>query len=536
METTPSSPAPKHSFVWRWLRRALIGLAVLVTLLAVCCTEENIRGKRAWNRFKAGWEAKGERFDLASVIPPPVPDAENFAMTPLLAPLLDYTNAPVKGRSFPRGPNQWRDTNAFQRLNDLDVLGKGGPKGDGTSWHVWSWREGKFWNLKVWQEHYRAQTNFPSAPQPQSPGEDVLLAMSKFDKEMDELRTASLRPHSRFPIHYEDNFSALLPHLAVLKKFAVVARLRALAELELGHNDAAFADVQFCLRLADTMKTEPLLISSLVRIAELEIALQPIWEGLARHRWSEAQLIELDRQLASVDLLAEYQRSIRGERNLGLEGIEMMRKAPRFMAAVLDDESGSGSGNAAFFLLTPGGWFEHNKVAIAGMYQDLLLPTVDAKTQRIDPSQMRANTLKANEMFNGFHPYRILAKLLLPALEKASEKFARMQTAVNEARIACALERYRLKRGEFPEKLDALVPDFMARVPHDIINGEPLHYRRTSDGQFVLYSVGWNMKDDGGEVAFLKSDKTGRTNGLNFLEGDWVWKSSGELSTPPKRE
>ncbi len=511
-----NSPAPKRSFVWRWLRSALIGLAVLVTLLAVCCTEENIRGRLAWNRFKDESEAKGERLDIASIIPPPVADAENFAMTPLLVPLLDYTNAPVKGHSFPRGPNQWRDTNAYQRLNDLDVIGiqenKEGPKGNA------GWRGGMMFNLAEMQKNYRSLTNqFPTAPQPQSPGEDVLLALSKFDKEMDELRTASLRPHSRFPIHYEDNFSALLPHLAVLKKFAIVARLRALAELELGRTDAALSDVQLCLRLADSIKTEPLLICSLVRFADLEITLQPIWEGLARRRWSEAQLVELDRQLGTVDLLSEFPRSIRGERNLCLEGADLMRRHPKILASIANE----GAEDGAFaFALTPGGWFDQNKVFLARMYQDFLLPMVDAKAQRIDPAQVKACKQKAEEQFKGFHPYRMLAKMLLPALEKASEKFARMQTSVNEARIAIALERHRLKHGEFPEKLDALAPEFMAKVPHDIINGEPLHYRRTGDGLFVLYSVGWNMKDDGGEVAWGK----GKTPALDFNQGDWVWR------------
>ena len=72
------------------------------------------------------------------------------------------------------------------------------------------------------------------------------------------------------------------------------------------------------------------------------------------------------------------------------------------------------------------------------------------------------------------------------------------------ARVAIALERYRLAHGEYPESLDALAPQFIAKLPHDIINGQPLHYRRTADGQFVLYSVGWNETDDGGEVGFKK--------------------------------
>ena len=75
--------------------------------------------------------------------------------------------------------------------------------------------------------------------------------------------------------------------------------------------------------------------------------------------------------------------------------------------------------------------------------------------------------------------------------------------------MAIALERYRLAHGEYPESLDALAPQFMEKIPHDIINGQPLHYRRTSDGQFVLYSVGWNETDDGGVVVLTKGGDGG---------------------------
>ena len=75
---------------------------------------------------------------------------------------------------------------------------------------------------------------------------------------------------------------------------------------------------------------------------------------------------------------------------------------------------------------------------------------------------------------------------------------ARNQTLANEAFLACGLERYRLAHGQYPDTLDALVPQFAEKLPHDIIGGQPLKYHRTADGQFVLYSVGWNEKDDGG--------------------------------------
>ena len=102
-------------------------------------------------------------------------------------------------------------------------------------------------------------------------------------------------------------------------------------------------------------------------------------------------------------------------------------------------------------------------------------------------------------------------------MPRTAERFAYAQASVDLARVACALERYRLAHGEFPEALDVLAPKFIPALPHDVINGEPLKYRRTDGGQFVLYSVGWNGADDGGASAF----KYGRPDSE---KGNWVWK------------
>jgi hypothetical protein len=67
-------------------------------------------------------------------------------------------------------------------------------------------------------------------------------------------------------------------------------------------------------------------------------------------------------------------------------------------------------------------------------------------------------------------------------------------------------------KGQYPESLEALVPQYAEKLPHDIIGGQPLHYHRTADGHFVLYSVGWDGKDDGGLA------------GKAVEEGDWVWE------------
>jgi len=88
------------------------------------------------------------------------------------------------------------------------------------------------------------------------------------------------------------------------------------------------------------------------------------------------------------------------------------------------------------------------------------------------------------------------------------------QTCANQAAVACALERYRLANGQFPETLDALAPRFIVRVPNDVIGGQTYKYRRTDDRQFILYSVGWDEKDDGGVPGKALFD---------LEHGDWVW-------------
>ena len=80
------------------------------------------------------------------------------------------------------------------------------------------------------------------------------------------------------------------------------------------------------------------------------------------------------------------------------------------------------------------------------------------------------------------------------------------QSSIHLALVACALERHRLAHGTYPETLDALVPRFIGRLPHDIIGGQPLKYRPGPGDRFTLYSVGWDEKDDGGKPG-----------------DDWVW-------------
>jgi hypothetical protein len=312
----------------------------------------------------------------------------------------------------------------------------------------------------------------------------------------------------------------LLPHLARMKGLTMLTQVRATAELEAGRSAEALEDLKLGLRFSDSIRDEPILIDHLVRVATLAINLQSIREGLIRHAWSDTQLIELETYLASVDVLAEYKLAMRGERALCVAGVDYLRRQglrgePMYY---LGNEDG-GSFCAPGLSLAPGGWFYQNMLIISRMHQDFTRPAVDERAHRVFPDLSADGERALQKMRTG--PYTIFAKLLLPALEKAVRRSARMQTYADATRVGCALERYLLANGKFPDTLEPLAPRFIESIPNDVIDGKPLRYRRHSDGGYVLYSVGWNQTDDGGVLAWTKDKKQ---TSVDVTQGDWVWQ------------
>ncbi len=515
---------------WRNFKRFLFGVACFATLIALFYAEEDWRGKHDWEKFKREWEAKGERFGPAAVIPPQVPDDRNFAMAPVFDAVNKLMNE--QWRAQHRNPHQGTDGDQSEwdtnLVNPLEMpLSE---NGENPTNGIGDWRKSTVSDLGSWQQYYRelaAKTNeFPVPLQPQTPAQDVLLALSHYDSTIEELHLAAQLPDSRFPISYDMAPPAdiLLPHLGNLKQGARVLQLRALAELQNGQSDKALADVKLILRLSDSMRIEPFLISHLVRIAIVNIALQPVWEGLVAHLWSETQLAELDSELAKLDLLADYQTAMRGELMLCEIGdIEYLRQFPAEASDLMGEAAGDSAAQGLqriVWLAIPSGWFYQNELGCARTMLEDYLPTADIEQRMVRPvDARRAGSAVADELKHST-PYNLIVRMLVPALSSAVKRPAYGQESVDLTRTAIALERYRLAHGAYPESLDALVPQFIAKLPHDIINGQPLHYRRTADGQFVLYSVGWNETDEGGVVGFTKGGS------VDINKGDWIWSSS----------
>jgi hypothetical protein len=108
------------------------------------------------------------------------------------------------------------------------------------------------------------------------------------------------------------------------------------------------------------------------------------------------------------------------------------------------------------------------------------------------------------------------------SLNAARRKAARIETARNVVITAIALKRYELRHHQLPATLDELTPDLLKTVPIDCMDGEPLRYRSTGNDRFVLYSVGEDGKDDGGDPSLQKNIQSSNFYWQNPRALDWV--------------
>ena len=533
-------------FSRRVLRRIIIVLVWTATLMALLYGEEHWRGRRAWNKFRQELESRGEQLDLKAFIPKTVPDEQNFAATPFIRSWFERTTNSEQQSVF---IDPWKDD--FAQADKLVLNQKLDENRrhfvDLTAWAaafdaVHSAKSELSDEKAVFRARYglKKGEDVPTPPgahqeflsmdrdlQTRSQAAPAVLeGLKSSAAPLAELGIASQRPFARYPIIYNlDNpWAILLPHLAHMKGVCRRLELRACAELTTGENAKALDDVKLMLYLADSLKEEPFLISYLVRLSCLQLATRAVWEGLAEQRWSEAQLQELEGRFQQYDLLADVKLPLATEQAAGVLTVDLLARGKYNLSDLGDFGNQQPSGDAGLPGLVckfvPRGWFYLEQLNYCRFYQLQLDGTFDAGKKRISPERIEANGF---ELQRELYPHRwamllhhrIIAALLLPALNKVNRSTARAQTALDQAAIACGLERCRLANGQFPEKLELLASRFTARLPTDALTGEPYKYRRTEDGQFVLYSIGWDEKDDGGTPGKALFDEK---------QGDWVWR------------
>jgi hypothetical protein len=354
---------------------------------------------------------------------------------------------------------------------------------------------------------------------------EFLKWSQQLEPEFALIRKALQRPYARMNGDYSNPSEMPIPNYVVIRKITQRLATRAESHLLLGQPEEALRDLTLIhdiCRIPEEAKPMTL-VSAMINVAVRGMYASVIADGLRLQAWREPQLAALQGQLKQINLVTPVKQGFEEERFSLCHHLATDTPAQYFRNFDYGRKTTSWTTfwsweNSLIQSLIPRGWAWQNMVTGAHYYTNVMA-IWDPAGRSVFPDKAGAAS-KALYAFHNSHAFfsvdgwsldSFMIILDTPNFTRAAQRSAENQTVVNQALIACALERYHLAHGGYPETLDALVPQFIAAIPGDVIGGQPPHYRRNSDGTFLLYSQGWSEKDP---------DNAG---GKSNSEGNLVW-------------
>jgi hypothetical protein len=463
------SPCPR-----RWWQHWVIKTVVIsaVVIIAFYTIERQI-GEYEWRDYQRKVVAKGIKFRQAVSEMASISDEENYAAAPIFRKLLAAND--VVGETT--------------RLLGLPSAG---------SRSAWG-KESEPLYLENWQNAFIVAGWVPSAGK--DPASDVLAGLERIEVSLSEIRQASLREKTRWPVKWYEADLVNTDVYGILQAATRAFGVRARALLALDRPDEALSEIRHMIRADRSLAEDPILLTELVRMALWGTIAGVCEEGIAADKWKDSHLQALMKECEAINLLEVTKHSLAGERAYGNSVFERLVTANRLEFTQLINKTQLPSGRTSIvssvgWFVAPRGWVRQNQVD----YNKLLdwdVEDIDVVNERVASRFSRARDVTMARANSG-SGYYVLSSNLVPVWVVACEQAFELHSRIQQLRILCAATRFQHARGELPENLGQIVPEYLEKVPHDIMDGEPMRYRRTNEGGCVVWSIGRNRVDDGG--------------------------------------
>jgi hypothetical protein len=513
----------------RWIRGIAWTTVTLLTLGALFYSWVNWSGARKWRATQAMLKAEGETLDFRALCNEPIPDAENFCAIPLLKDLALVVNNDVK---------EGEPAEKRKRLKEINLPRIKEPKK----------KLGERTDLKYWADALRKEGSLPASADSGNPARDVLTGLAKQDALARELAVGLDRPKAQWTPDWKTAdlpffLSTPLPHLTLVITASQTLRLRGIAAARAGDAARAHESALIIARLAQASLNDPFLISLLVAASASSLLCDTTWELCDAHAGTVEDFTKLETALMGLDFQRATLNAFRSEMAGGIDSFQLIKRdrqlGREFFYSVVEgdivaQEAASGVfstralrvlSNALIYSI-PSGWFDASTAVIADFeFKYLIKPLREQgwiEARQVSKDGQKQITAIQKKIW--IHPSYILLKPKSLNLTGVIDKAIYSDAYRNQAVIACALERYRIENGNYPESLDGVKLANGAPLPLDVLNGKPMNYRKTADGRYALWSIGFDGNDDNGQ--------RGATDQANPPEphpaaaeykGDWVW-------------
>ncbi|HVY70583.1 MAG TPA: hypothetical protein VHH73_11675 [Verrucomicrobiae bacterium] len=356
-------------------------------------------------------------------------------------------------------------------------------------------------------------------------------------------------------IDYSLGFNALLPQLADMKGLSLRFSCATVADLNRGDFPGALANLLAGLHLPKAIAEDHFMISELVRIAISAITFPAVWETMQSPECDDSALARIAAACKSAGYFAAIIRSLELERAINLDAFKTMRRSHSARMEMITRLTGDGlpapPPPAANF-----GGFSQGKTSVLNYLRDfsgriglgarslawrwlwsgedeyyflrMIQAMIDSGRDGLKQHSLKScqgrdgqiardlQRLTGNKLRDRF----LFTRNILPAWRDAFGKAAGIEVQKQLVLAAIAIRRHEFRHGRLPEALDGLVPEFLSEVPRDWMDGMSLRYRPGTNGQFLLYSVGRDFKDGGGDGSMMDENKSARSI---LLGKDIVW-------------
>jgi hypothetical protein len=352
-----------------------------------------------------------------------------------------------------------------------------------------------------------------------------------------------------------------IPNFVPIRRPGQALHTAVIHDLHRGDLNAALENLealQACTRLyAD----EPTLVNYMIRVALSGLGSDACWDALQEDGWTEPQLARLQKACQSNVLFPQMPHVLAGERVARIRATEWFasHSYQDWIHLFGDIHKSFGSKSAEMDTANWNGlwrkWIFHPAWSYAWRAQDELdylhfsqqdLDILREAVQRGSWVYLseKQTALRNNyrrppadwQFYRSLPLHNILSEIVggsrselpecpYPNFSKAWFITAKNLTLHEMVNTAIALKRYQLREGKVPKDLSALVPEYLAALPRDLMDGQPLRYRLNADGSFVLYSAGEDAQEDSSTSPQRRDWWSGR---------DWVWPHVPASSKQPR--
>jgi hypothetical protein len=317
---------------------------------------------------------------------------------------------------------------------------------------------------------------------------DLVKFLAQQQSALALLRRASARPDCWFQRDYSRGLGTLVPELQSLRQGTNLLALEAHCLAAHGDLASALTNVAAIRRMARHTSGDPLLIGFLVSAAIEGRALQTLEQVLTAGTPTAEQLAPL-KEVEPVGYRNVLRRSLLMEQAFGLTLSVAAAEGDRSFLEALGESDGLDLGLIApvwrvFFLADEVGAYRE----VMYRCQALLSNSYPDRPGAWDQLE---HDIKAE-------PLGILTRMLTPALTRTAAAATRTDASQRLIHLGVGIAEYRAVEGKYPARLADLFPRFVSYLPNDPYTGEPFKLVATEEG-VVVYSVGPNLQDDGGQ-------------------------------------